>query len=133
MASTISVDTPSRTAMVEITDRVAASVPDGFEGACVVFCRHTTAGMTINENADPDVKRDLLSELDRLIPPDDARFRHAEGNSAAHMKASVCGPSVTVPVSDGRLVLGTWQGMYLCEFDGPRSRKVVVQFLAAGG
>ena len=98
------------------------------DGLCVVYCPHTTAGITINENADPDVVRDILLGLSRALP-DRPEFRHAEGNSAAHLKASYMGSSATVPVRDGRLVLGTWQGIYFCEFDGPRSRKYYVKIL----
>jgi len=88
---------------------------------------HTTAGLTINENADPDVARDILAGLARLVPAT-GDYRHAEGNSDAHLKASLVGSSVTVPVVDGRLALGTWQGIYFCEFDGPRRRHVLVGF-----
>lgn len=98
------------------------------EGVCIVFCPHTTAGITINENADPDVKHDLLLGLSRAFP-DRAEFRHAEGNSTAHLKACCVGSSVTVPVEDGHLVLGVWQGIYFCEFDGPRSRNYFVKVL----
>ena len=98
------------------------------EGICVIYCPHTTAGITINENADPDVVRDLLLALDRSCP-DRPEFRHCEGNSAAHMKASTVGSSVTVPITGGRLLLGTWQGIYFCEFDGPRSRSFYVKIL----
>lgn len=95
------------------------------EGFAVVFAAHTTAAITINENADPDVVRDLLAGLAKLAP-EHAGWRHAEGNSDAHLKASLVGPSVTIPVEGGRLVLGTWQGVYFCEFDGPRQRRCVV-------
>lgn len=98
------------------------------EGICVVFCPHTTAGVTINENANPDVVHDLLLGLSSALP-DRPAFRHAEGNSAAHLKASCVGSSVTVPVKDGRLVLGTWQGIYFCEFDGPRKRSFYVKII----
>lgn len=97
-------------------------------GVCVVFCPHTTAGITINENADPDVVRDMLLGLDRAFP-DRAEFRHAEGNSAAHLKASCVGSSATVIIENGRPLLGTWQGIYFCEFDGPRRRTVYVKIL----
>ncbi len=96
------------------------------EGLCYIFCPHTTAGLTINENADPDVRRDMIHALDRAVPLRDPAYRHAEGNSAAHVKASMMGFSAVVPVMAGRLVLGTWQGVYLCEFDGPRRRQVMV-------
>ena len=95
-------------------------------GLCVVYCPHTTAGITINENADPDVVRDLIFALEKTYP-DRAEFRHSEGNSASHLKASVIGSSATIPVRNGRLLLGTWQGVYFCEFDGPRARRFSVQ------
>lgn len=98
------------------------------EGICVVFCPHTTAGITINENADPGVVHDILLGLSKALP-DRAEFRHAEGNSAAHLKASYVGSSVTVIVRDGQLVLGTWQGIYFCEFDGPRRRNFYVKII----
>jgi secondary thiamine-phosphate synthase enzyme len=94
-------------------------------GIAVVYCPHTTAGITINENADPDVVRDLLLGLDKAFP-DRAEFRHAEGNSAAHLKASAVGSSATVIVNDGKLILGTWQSVYFCEFDPPRERKFFI-------
>jgi len=97
-------------------------------GAVVVFSTHTTAGVTINENADPDVIADVMAALDRLVPQRGG-YAHREGNSDSHVKTSLVGISVTVPVEDGKLVLGTWQGIYFCEFDGPRRRRVVVQFL----
>lgn len=97
-------------------------------GMCFVYCPHTTAGITINENADPDVVRDVLFAL-RETYPDRREFRHMEGNSAAHIKASVMGSSAAVPVRDGQLALGTWQGIYLCEFDGPRRRRVHIQVM----
>lgn len=100
------------------------------DGVCIVYCPHTTAGVTVNENADPDVVRDMLYALEQTYP-DRPQFRHAEGNSAAHVKASVIGNSVTLLVADGRLVLGTWQGVYFCEFDGPRNRDVFIRMLAA--
>jgi secondary thiamine-phosphate synthase enzyme len=99
------------------------------EGVLVAQSLHTTAGLTINENADPDVVRDLLAKTERLIPREEAFYRHAEGNSDSHLKTSWFGPSLSVLVSDGRLVLGTWQGIFLCEFDGPRERTVAVQVL----
>lgn len=99
------------------------------ESAVLVFCPHTTAGITINENADPDVVDDILMGLSRMVPRS-AGWRHAEGNSDGHVKASLVGSSVTVPMSAGRLELGTWQGVYLCEFDGPRTRRVSVTVLS---
>lgn len=113
-----------------ITRQVADAVENAevAGGICVVFCPHTTAAVTINENADPDVARDLLIALDRAFP-DRPEFRHGEGNSAAHAKAAAVGSSVTVPIRDGRLALGRWQGIYFCEFDGPRSREFWVQII----
>ena len=128
----IRVRTSRRSEMVEITDRVQRIVADAGldEGAAVLQSLHTTAGLTINENADPDVVHDVLGKLERLVPREEPFYRHAEGNSDSHLKTSVFGPSLTVIVSGGRLVLGTWQGIYLCEFDGPRERRVAVQLLA---
>jgi len=97
-------------------------------GLCVIFSTHTTAGITINENADPDVKDDFLLGMDRAYP-DRAEFAHVEGNSAAHLKTSAVGPSQTVIIEDGKLLLGIWQGIYFCEFDGPRTRRCYVKIL----
>lgn len=98
------------------------------DGLCVVYCPHTTAGITINENADPDVVRDLLFGLDKQFP-DRAEFRHAEGNSVAHLKASCMGADAAIIIKDSQLVLGTWQGVYFCEFDPPRQRKFYVKII----
>lgn len=98
------------------------------DGICTVFCPHTTAGITINENADPDVVHDMLLGLDRAYP-DRPEFRHMEGNSSAHLKASCVGSSATVIIENGRLLLGTWQGVYFCEFDGPRTRNFYVKVI----
>lgn len=128
----IRVRTKSRSEMVEVTRRLQEIV-DGSglsEGALVVQSLHTTAALTVNENADPDVRHDLLAKLERLVPRREAFYLHAEGNSDSHLKTSFFGPSLTLLVSDGRLVLGTWQGVYLCEFDGPRERRLAVQLLA---
>ena len=123
------VKTSSRDQMVDLTRRVAEVVSrSGVDsGSVVVYVPHTTAGVTINENADPDVIHDLLAELDRMVPHRQPFHRHVEGNSAAHMKATMVGSSVTVPIERGRMSLGRWQGIYFCEFDGPRSRQVLVQ------
>ena len=123
-----SIRTGARTEMRNITLEVKEALSEiGLQrGVCVVFVPHTTAGVTINENADPAVPRDMLTELNKVIPFDDG-YTHAEGNSAAHIKASLVGSSVSVPVEDGRLQLGTWQGIFLCEFDGPRQRRVWIQ------
>lgn len=117
-----------RQGFTDITSRVATIVAESgvTEGTCLVFCPHTTAAITINENADPDVVHDMLIGLDRAFP-DRGEFRHAEGNSSAHLKSSYVGASETVIVSGGQLLLGTWQGLYLCEFDGPRTRRVIVR------
>lgn len=114
----------------EITDKVRDALKkNGAEsGICMVYCVHTTAAVTINENADPDVVHDLMFALDKTFP-DRAEFQHQEGNSAAHLKSSVIGCSVTVPIQDGHLALGTWQGIYFCEFDGPRHRHFTVQIM----
>lgn len=129
MAKTIPVRTSAQAQMVNITRDVVATIPASFSGACLIFCQHTTAGLTINENADPDVVHDVVAELERLVPWHNRAFRHGEGNSAAHVKSTLCGVSLTVPVQNGKLQLGVWQSIYFCEFDGPRSRRVVVQLL----
>jgi secondary thiamine-phosphate synthase enzyme len=130
MQYTIATDKEAQ--FINITGLVQRAVEEsGVEqGVAVVFVPHTTAGVTINENADPDVVHDLLLGLDRAFPKSPA-YRHGEGNSHAHLKASAMGSSVTVLVEAGRLKLGTWQGIYFCEFDGPRQRQVFVQVLAA--
>ena len=124
----ISVRTSKRAQMVDITRDVQSAVKDAglVDGLCVVFVPHTTAGVTINENADPAVVRDVLSTLADLVP-EDGSYTHSEGNSDAHLKASMMGFSVQVIVEGGRLQLGTWQGIYFCEFDGPRNRQVWVK------
>ena len=121
------VRTDTRCEMIDITDKVATFVRESGlrDGICHVFVPHTTAALTINENADPDVPRDILDSLDRVVPLSN-RYRHAEGNAAAHVKASLLGASQTVFVENGRLVLGTWQSLFFCEFDGPRTREVLV-------
>lgn len=129
----INVKSSSHSEMINITSQVSRLLPKDMEsGICHIFCLHTTAGLTINENADPDVQHDLLAALERIVPWKSAEFRHFEGNSAAHLKASMMGFSQTVPVEDWRLCLGTWQGIYFCEFDGPRERQVHVQFIPGG-
>ena len=123
----LTIQTQSRTQFVDITARVADAVKKmGLaSGAVLVFVPHTTAGVTINENADPDVTADMEAALERMVPWR-AAYRHGEGNSAAHVKASMMGSSVLVPVENGRLCLGTWQALYFCEFDGPRARRARV-------
>jgi len=117
-----------RSQLIDITSRVREAVTaSGIrEGLCTIFIPHTTAAVTINENADPDVVRDFLYELDKIVPWQDG-YRHAEGNSAAHLKSSLIGVSKQVLIENGRLMLGTWQGIYFCEFDGPRTRRVLVR------
>ena len=121
------VRTNARCEMIDITDRIATLVRESGirDGSCRVFVPHTTAAVTINENADPDVPRDILASLDRVIPLSD-HYRHAEGNADAHVKASLLGSSQTVFIENGRLVLGRWQSFFFCEFDGPRTREVLV-------
>ena len=120
----IDVRTNARREMVDITRRVADAVGDSGDGLCHVYVPHTTAAVVINEHADPDVARDLTAAYEAMVPG--IRFAHAEGNSDAHLMATVLGSSVTVPVEGGRLCLGTWQGIFFVELDGPRSRKVWV-------
>lgn len=117
--------------MADITRQVQDFIAEkGIQdGAAVVYCPHTTAGITINENADPDVKRDMIRRFDEVYPWERNLDRHMEGNTAAHMKASTVGSSQYVIISDGRLLLGTWQGIYFCEFDGPRTRSFYVKIL----
>jgi secondary thiamine-phosphate synthase enzyme len=128
MPITISVKTHTRIDMVDITSSVQNEISKAgvTDGICVVYVPHTTAGMTINEGADPDVCQDMIKKFTDLVPPD-AGYRHMEGNSDSHIKTSMIGSSVTVIVEGGRLVLGTWQKIFFCEFDGPRSRKVYVK------
>jgi len=128
MLTTISVKTSSRVDMVDITSSVQkeASKSDITDGICVVYVPHTTAGITVNEGADPAVCQDIITKLNELIPPN-AGYRHMEGNSDSHIKASMIGSSVSVLIENGRLVLGTWQKIFFCEFDGPRSRKLHVK------
>ena len=120
--------------MIDITadvEKILASA-EAWDGICVVFTQHTTCGVTVNENADPDVQSDMLGFLKRLIPQDEPHFKHGEQNSDAHIKSTLVGCSVTVPFENGKLLLGRWQGIYLCEFDGPRERKVIVSVMGAG-
>lgn len=130
MIRTVSVKTSRRTELIDITRPVQEAVDKtGISGGvCHVFVPHTTAGVTLNENADPSVVEDLLAHLNRMVPFE-GPYRHGEGNSAAHIKATLTGGSLAIFVEAGRLVLGTWQGIYFCEFDGPRSRKVHVRVM----
>ena len=119
-----------RTSIIDITQQIQLIVKESGikDGICYVFIPHTTAGVTINENADPDVKSDMLMEINKVIPFNDS-YRHTEGNSAAHIIASLFGNSETIFLKEGRLQLGTWQGIFFCEFDGPRTRKVWVNLI----
>ena len=125
---TFTVTTRRRTDLVDITRHVVQAVAQTGtkDGLCLVYVPHTTAAVTINENADPSVPQDIEMELDKIVPWSDG-YAHGEGNSAAHIKSSLVGSSEVIPVSGGRLTLGTWQGIFFCEFDGPRSRRVIVK------
>jgi secondary thiamine-phosphate synthase enzyme len=129
----LTVKTHDRTEMIDITADIQAVVRrEQFEnGLCMIYVPHTTAGVTINESADPSVKADIVMVLNQMVPWQ-ADYRHLEGNSPAHIKASLMGASQTVAVAQGQLRLGTWQGIFLCEFDGPRTRKVQITLLAGG-
>ena len=124
----LNVKTTAHTQMVDVTDQIQKAVTESGvrEGICTVFVPHTTAAVTINENADPDVVRDFTMEINKIVPWEDG-YRHMEGNSAAHLKSSMIGFSEQVIIEDGRLLLGVWQGIYFCEYDGPRSRKLLVK------
>jgi secondary thiamine-phosphate synthase enzyme len=126
---TLKVQSKKREEMIEITREVEKLLPEKGDGVCVLFTQHTTCGLTINENADPDVRHDMLLFLQQTIPQYYEGFRHFEHNSDAHIKSSLTGASVTVPFENGKLLLGRWQGIYLCEFDGARERKVLVKLL----
>lgn len=128
MIKKISISTGSRTEMVDITSKIQDIVKEAKtkSGVCHIFVPHTTAGLTINENADPSVKRDILDSLNKLIPFD-SDYEHTEGNAAAHIKSTIVGTDKSVFIEDGGLRLGTWQGIFFCEFDGPRQRAVFVK------
>ena len=130
MLKEIAVQTNTQTQIIDITAQIQKVVRESgiSEGLCCVFIPHTTAGVTISENADPSVRHDIIMELNKVIPLND-HYSHLEGNSAAHIKASIIGSSVNVPVENNNLLLGTWQGICFCEFDGPRPRKVYVKIV----
>lgn len=130
MLERIEVKSRNRTEFLDVTSRVRTCIArSGIDaGICVVFCPHTTAAVTINENADPDVTADLTRFMGKLVPRD-PEFRHREGNSDSHVKSSLFGPSLTLVVQDGKPLLGTWQSVYFCEFDGPRARDLFVKVL----
>lgn len=130
MVEYISIRSSYKQQFIDITGMVQGIIDrlNVKEGICIVYVPHTTAGITINEDADPDVVGDIQQHLNRLVP-EDAGFRHIEGNSPAHIKSSLVGHSVTIPVENGKLLLGRWQGIFFCEFDGPRSRQVIVKLV----
>jgi secondary thiamine-phosphate synthase enzyme len=132
MIKEISVKTPSRVELTDITHLVEKVVSGSKikSGSCTVYVPHTTAAVTINENADPSVRSDIIKELNKIVPFDD-NYSHLEGNAAAHIKASIIGATETILIDGGSLVLGTWQGVFFCEFDGPRNRKVLVKVTEA--
>jgi secondary thiamine-phosphate synthase enzyme len=126
---TLNIRTKARSEMLDVTDRLEKFVREQTlsEGMLIVYVPHTTAAVTINENADPDVRHDMLKKLETLIPKHETYYQHGEGNSDSHVKTSLVGNSVTVLIEAGRLVLGRWQGVYFCEFDGPRQREMMVK------
>jgi len=130
MVFSFSVTTRQQTELIDITSEVLNKIRSSriSDGMCFVYVPHTTAGITINENADPTVRSDIIMELNKRIPFEDG-YRHLEGNAAAHVKVSIMGCCVAIPLEKGRLMLGTWQGIYLCEFDGPRTRTVHVRVM----
>ncbi len=130
MIRQLRVKTKSRTELVDITQGIQRLVTEsgGRSGVCYLYVPHTTSAVTINENSDPNVGRDILKELNKMVPFDDD-YGHTEGNSAAHIKSSIVGVSKAVMVEDGRLMLGTWQAIFFCEFDGPRDRRVFVKVM----
>jgi len=125
------IKTHKRDELIDVTDLVAQCIQNSKkkEGLAVVFIPHTTAGVTINENADPDVVHDILLTLNELVPRLRPAYRHGEGNSDAHVKSSLGGPSLTIPFQNGQMALGTWQGIYFCEFDGPRNRSMQINII----
>jgi secondary thiamine-phosphate synthase enzyme len=127
----ISIKTAKRIDLIDITGQIQniVSKSKAKDGICFVFCPHTTAGLTINENADPQVKRDIINTLNKLVP-DNAGYAHSEGNADSHIKSSLFGSALTIFIEDGQLAFGTWQGIYFCEGDGPRSREVWIKILA---
>lgn len=131
----IPVRTRRRCELIDLTAEVEEVLARGGlqAGMVVLQSLHTTAALTLNENADPDVPADLLAKLERLVPERESFYRHAEGNSDSHLKTSFFGPALSLLVDDGRLVLGRWQGVFFCEFDGPRERRVAVQLFASAG
>ena len=133
MQKQLTIKTSVRAEMIDITGMVRSAIRDSRveNGLCYVFVPHTTAAVTINENADPDVQRDILTAMDKAVPWQD-QYRHREGNAAAHVKASLMGASEMVFIESGNPILGTWQSIFFCEFDGPRTRKILVKIVKSG-
>jgi secondary thiamine-phosphate synthase enzyme len=133
-AETLDIRTAQRCVMIDVTAQIAAFVRQKkiISGMAIVCVPHTTAAITINENADPDVKHDMLTKLEKLIPKSEPYYQHGEGNSDSHVKTSLVGNSVTVLIENGRLLLGQWQGIQFCEFDGPRTRQMIVKLVDFG-
>ena len=127
MIHEISLETKNQTELIDISEEINSLIAKSEikNGTCLIFIPHTTAGVTINENADANVKADIIKELNKVIPYNDD-YKHAEGNSAAHIKSVLCGVDLNIIIKNSQLALGTWQGVYFCEFDGPRSRKVII-------
>ena len=127
MIHEISLETKNQTELIDISEEINYLIAKSEieNGTCLIFIPHTTAGITINENADANVKADIIKELNKVIPYND-NYKHAEGNSAAHIKSVLCGVDLNIIIKNSQLALGTWQGVYFCEFDGPRSRKVII-------
>lgn len=132
MLYTLPISTSKRDEMRDITRDVSSLITQNGvqEGIVVIYCPHTTAGIAINENADPDVKHDVIMRLDEVYPWEHPKYRHMEGNTASHLKSITTGPSQTVIIQEGRMLLGRWQGIYFCEFDGPRKREYMVKIIA---
>ncbi|MFX0123261.1 MAG: secondary thiamine-phosphate synthase enzyme YjbQ [Candidatus Hodarchaeota archaeon] len=125
----VHLETKRRSELLDITQKIVKIIPTDMDvGICIIYVPHTTAGVTINEGADPSIQEDMLNQLDKIVPWDQPFFRHLEGNSAAHIKASLIGSSVSILIANGHLQLGTWQRIFFAEFDGPRRRKILVTF-----
>jgi len=127
----LNINTKKRNELVDITNKIESVVKEAKvkEGICIVYCPHTTAAITINEGADPDVKEDILERLSKMVP-EEGSYKHSEGNSAAHIKSSLVGASETIIIKEGKLMLGRWQSIYFAEFDGPRKREVIVKIIS---
>jgi len=130
MIKKLEIKTNSRSEIIDITDKIQKIISDSKikSGICIIYVPHTTAGITVNENYDPSVRTDILDYLEKIAPPS-ARYKHTEGNADSHIKTSVVGSSATLVIEDGKILLGNWQGIMFCEFDGPRTRKLVIKLL----